>query len=120
MQRFLEAGYALGRLAFGAGLLTAPERLGGVLLGERIGNPDVRMSFRFYGTRDVVLGLGTLGAVVAEGEVAPWLLAGIASDVLDSALQLAEWSELPPDKRLPGLLAALAAAGAGAALLARR
>jgi hypothetical protein len=120
MQRFLVAGYALGRLAFGTALVTAPERLGGLMLGERIGHPDVRVLLRFYGTRDVVLGLGTLGAVAGEREVVPWLLAGVASDMLDSALQLAEWSDLPPDRRLPGLLVALAAAGTGAALAARR
>jgi hypothetical protein len=50
----------------------------------------------------------------------PRLAAGVASDGLDTAIQLREWSDLPADKRLPGVLAALAAAGAGAFLLARR
>lgn len=120
MQVALEAVYGLGRLAFGAGLMAAPGQLGGVLIGDEAREPAVRIGLRTYGTRDVVLGLGTLRAVAGRGDVAPWLLAGIASDVLDSAVQLGEWPHLPPDKRLPGILMALGATGAGIALLARR
>ena len=116
----LEAVYGFGRLAFGAGVMAAPEEVGGVLLGDQAREPAVRIGLRIYGTRDVVLGLGTLRAVADRGDVAAWLVAGIASDVLDAAVQLREWSDLPPEKRLPGLLMALGAAGAGVALLARR
>lgn len=116
----LETVYGLGRLAFGAGLMAAPEKLGAVLIGDEARQPAVRIGFRIYGTRDVVLGLGTLRAVATEGDVASWLAAGIASDVLDTVVQLREWSDLPPSKRLPGVLSALGAAGAGVALLARR
>jgi hypothetical protein len=120
MQRTLETLYGLGRLAFGAGLLAAPEGLGRVLLGEQASEPAVRASFRFYGTRDAVLGLGTLRAVTGGGDVGAWLTAGIASDVLDVAVQLVEWADLEPEKRVPGVLAAAGAAGVGVALLARR
>lgn len=120
MQRSLETTYALGRLAFGAAGLAAPKALGGVLVGKWVHVPLVRISFRFYGTRDVVLGLGTLRAVAGGEPVGTWLAAGIASDLLDAAIQLREWSDLPPDKRVPGVLAALGAAGAGALVLAGR
>ena len=120
MQRPLEISYGLGRLAFGAGLLAAPTALGRVLLGEQAGEPAVRGMFRFYGTRDTVLGLGTLRAASGGGDVGAWLTAGIASDFLDAGVMLAEWSDLPPEKRLPGIAAALGAAAAGIALLARR
>jgi hypothetical protein len=120
MQGALETVYGLGRLTFGAGLMTTPRELGGLLLGDEARDPSVRIALRTYGTRDVVLGLGTLRAVAGRGDVAAWLAAGIASDVLDTAVQLAEWSDLPPDKRLPGILMALGAAGTGIALLARR
>jgi hypothetical protein len=53
------------------------------------------------------------------GDVHSWLGAGIASDLLDTAV-LAEWKDLPANKRVPGVLTAMGAAGAGAALLARR
>ena len=115
-----EAAYGFGRLGFGVGLMAAPEAVGGVLLGDEAREPAVRIALRTYGTRDVVLGLGTLRAVAGKGGVAAWLTAGVASDLLDTVVQLGEWSDLPPKKRLPGVLLALGAAGAGAALLARR
>ena len=76
----LETVYGLGRLAFGAGLMAAPEKLGAVLIGDEAREPAVRIGFRIYGTRDVVLGLGTLRAVAGQGDVASWLVAGIASE----------------------------------------
>ncbi len=116
----LELISGLGRVAFGAGLMAAPGPVGSLLVGGEAREPAVRVGLRTYGTRDVVLGVGTLSAVAGRGDVAPWLLAGIASDVLDAAIQLGEWSHIPADKRLPGVLSALGAAGAGVALLARR
>ena len=119
MQAVLETIYGLGRLAFGAGLLAAPSKVGGLLLGEQ---PDsaARIALRSYGTRDVVLGLGLLQAVAGEGDTRPWLAASVASDALDTVVQLGEWSDLPPDRRLLGVLAALGAGGTGAVLLVRR
>ena len=120
MQRALEAVYGMGRLAFGGGLIAAPRQLGGVLLGDEAREPAVRIALRTYGTRDVVLGLGTLRSVAREGHGGDWLLAGVTSDLLDAGVQLGEWSDLPPEKRLLGVLMALGSAGAGMALLARR
>jgi hypothetical protein len=74
---------------------------------------------RFYGTRDVALGLGALRAATGGGDVAPWLAAGVLSDALDATVLLAEWETLPQGKRLPGVLAALGAGAAGIALLTR-
>ena len=80
----------------------------------------VRIALRLYGTRDVVLGLGTLRAGTTGEDIRGWLAAGVASDVLDTAIQLLEWDDIPQDKRLPGVLAAVGGAIAGIALLARR
>jgi hypothetical protein len=113
------AVYGLGRLTFGAALMSAPSGFGRMLVGDEAREPAVRIGLRTYGTRDVVLGLGTLSAVAARNDVTPWLAAGVASDVLDAAAQAAEWSDLPPDKRLAGVLAAMASAGVGIALLVR-
>jgi hypothetical protein len=120
VQRSLETIYALGRLGFGAAGLAAPNTLGRLLVGKYVHIPLVRIGFRLYGTRDVVLGLGTLRAVGNGDGVGTWLAAGVASDLLDAAIQLREWSDLPSDRRLPGVLAALGAAGAGGLLLAGR
>jgi len=91
-----------------------------VLVGKAARKPMTRTMFRFYGTRDVVLGLGTLRAAAGDGDVAPWVAGGIASDVLDATVMATEWTALPAGKRVPGLLTALGAGAVGVALLARR
>ena len=120
MQRSLDAVYGLGRLAFGAALMASPSGFGSLLVGEAARTPDTRISLRLYGTRDVVLGLGALRAVAGGGDPAPWVVTGVMSDALDTAVQLREWEDIPPDRRVSGVLAAMAAAGAGVYVLARR
>jgi hypothetical protein len=88
-----------------------------VLVGDDARQPAVRATLRIYGSRDTVLGLGTLRAVYSRGDVPAWLAAGVASDLLDAGVQAREWESLPPDKRLAGTLLALGAAAAGAAML---
>jgi hypothetical protein len=100
--------------------MAAPAAVGEVLQGRDARKPPVRMMFRFYGTRDIALGLGTLRAAASGGDVRPWLAAGVVSDALDATAMLTEWDVIPEAKRVPGLLAALGAGVAGAALLARR
>jgi hypothetical protein len=112
--------YGLGRLAFGAALLAAPVPVGRLLAGGEAERPMMRVAFRSYGTRDTVLGLCTLRAALRGGDVAPWLAAGITADVLDAGLQIAEWDDLPPGKRVAGVAAAAGAAAIGVALLASR
>jgi hypothetical protein len=97
--------------------VAAPGALGNVLIGPEARTPTAMRLFRFYGTRDVALGLGTLWTAFRGGDVQPWLGAGVASDLLDTAV-LAEWRDLPAGKRVPGILTAMGAAGMGAALLA--
>ena len=113
------AAYGLGRLAFGAGLIGAPRQFGAVLLGDEAEHPTVRISLRVYGTRDLLLGIGALATLARRGNARPWVAAGVAADVLDTAIQLGEWDDMPADKRLLGVLSAVGAAVGGAALLAR-
>jgi hypothetical protein len=119
VKRPLETVYGLGRLAFGATLLVAPGPAGTLLTGKRARKPAVRAMFRFYGTRDTALGLGTLRAASADGDTDGWIAAGIVSDVLDAAVMLAERDTIDEDKFVPGLVAALGTAAVGLALLAR-
>jgi hypothetical protein len=120
VQRSVESIYGLSRLAFGAAVLVAPTGLGRILIGKHARKPAVRTTFRFYGTRDTVLGLGTLRAAAGGGDTDGWITAGVLADLLDVGVQLVEWSDIPPDKRVPGIAAAAAAAAAGMALLASR
>ena len=93
---------------------------GRLLVAERAADPAVRAALRSYGTRDVVLSLGTLRAFGSGGDVQAWIAAGVAADVLDTAVQAAEWYDLPADRRAGGVAAALVAAEGGIALLASR
>ena len=99
--------------------MAAPAAAGNVLLGHDARKPAPRTLLRFYGTRDVLLGLGTLRAS-SSGDARGWVAAGIGADVLDAGVMLTEWSDIPADKRVPGLVSALGAAALGAVLLARR
>ena len=119
MQRQLEMLYGMSRLAFGAGLIAAPGEMGSLLLDKRAQKPAVRIFARSYGTRDTVTGIGMLAAVATGSDTRPWLAAAVLSDLLDVAIQVSEWDELPPEKRLPGIGSALGAGLVGLALLAR-
>ena len=120
MDRTLALVYGLGRLAFGAGLLARPEGIGNLFLGRDARRDSTRATLRLYGTRDTLLGLGTIRAAVKESDVSGWLAAGVGADILDAAVQAVEWDDLPKDKRIPGVAAAVGAAAAGLAILARR
>ena len=100
-------------------MIGAPTGFGRLLAGEDASQPAVRTGLRAYGTRDVVLGLGTLRAVVTGSDVSPWLAAGVTADLLDTAVQAADWQHLPADRRVGGVAAAVAAATVGVALIAR-
>ena len=116
MTQWKAALYGLGRLTFGGGLIAAPGRIGTLLMGDQAAQSEVRVALRAYGTRDTVLGLGTLAAL-RRGDVAPWIAAGITSDVLDAALQATDWQHLPPGRRGAGVATAAASAAVGIALL---
>jgi len=119
MRRAEQAVYGLARLGFGAALMSRPDRFGALLVGDEAREPSVRAGLRAYGTRDTVLGLATLRAVLSGSDVRPWVAAGIASDMLDTLAQVTDWADLPADRRVGGVAAAVASAAVGVALLAR-
>jgi hypothetical protein len=111
--------YAIGRLAFGGAALLAPAAFGRLLAGEGAATPDATAFLRGIGGREIGLGLGLLRAVREGSPVSSWLAAGVLFDAGDMAGMAGAWSQLAPDKRLPGFVSAAAAAAAGAVLLAR-
>lgn len=118
MSRLL-AGYAAGRLAFGAAAMLAPATVAELLVGPD-GRADApRTLMGNFGTRDVLLGAGLAHALATGGPARPWLAAGFGADVLDTAVQIRERDAIPPDKLAPGLAFAGIAAVAGAVLLRR-
>jgi hypothetical protein len=109
--------YAIGRLAFGAAALLAPKATGRILAGEGGATPDATVFLRGIGGREIGLGLGLLRAAREGSPVSPWLAAGVLFDAGDMAGMAGAWSQMVPEKRVPGLLSAAGAAVAGAALL---
>ena len=107
--------FALGRIAFGAGLLAAPERVAAGWLPGDAGRPGTRVAVRGLGARDVALAAG----VVAAKRKRPWLVACLACDLADIAATLAAGDALPARARWGTVALAGSAAIAGAALTAR-
>ena len=114
----LIASFALGRIAFGLGLIAAPERVARGWIGDDAGRPAVKVAVRGLGARDVALSAGALAAAAGRGSARPWLLAAIACDCVDVAATLAAGDAVPQRARVGTVLLAGGSAAAGAALAA--
>ena len=111
--------FALGRLAFGAGLLAAPGRAASGWLGKDAQRPPVKIAIRAVGGRDVALSLGALATIADADALRVWLAAAILSDLGDVAATLATPSgALPGNARWGTVALGGGSALAGAALLA--
>ena len=95
--RTLTGLFALGRLAFGAGLLARPDRLASGWVGDDARRGGVKILTRAVGVRDVALSLGTLATLSEPAALRPWLAAAVLADVGDTASTLAA-----PAAALPG------------------
>lgn len=105
---------AVGRIAVGAALLAAPERVLTPWIGRDGGAEGVKVIGTALGVRDLAIGAGQLSALLRDDAAGGWLRAGAASDLVDLAATLRAREHLP---RLgvvgTGLMAATgAAAGA--------
>ncbi len=107
--------FALGRIAFGAGLLAAPDRVAAGWLPGDAARPGTQVAVRGLGARDVALAAG----VVAAKHKRPWLIACLACDLADIAATLAAGEALPARARWGTVALAGAAAAVGAVLIAR-
>jgi hypothetical protein len=113
--RSLIAAFALGRIAFGAGLILAPERVARGWIGDDAGRRAAQVAVRGLGARDIALSAGALLSAGGDG-TRTWLLATAASDCVDVAATLAAGDALPERARLGTVLLAGGSALAGVAL----
>lgn len=90
-------GVMVLRIAYGAALIAAPERLARRWLGPDAGRPPAQVPLRALGMREVLLHAGGLATAMRGGDVRPWLAASIAGDLTDIAVTLAGRDGLPPD-----------------------
>jgi hypothetical protein len=106
------------RLAYGVGLMAAPERITGAWLGPAASTGPVQVPVRGLGAREAILHAAALAAALAERPLRPWLAASIAGDLTDIAATAIARSQLPPGVVGKTLAVAGGSALASAALAA--
>ena len=111
--------FALGRIAFGAGLIVAPHKVASGWLGADAQRPPTQVAVRGLGARDVALAAGVVLAARDGAALRPWLVGCLVCDLADIASTLAAGSALPARARWGTVALAGSAAIAGAALTAR-
>jgi hypothetical protein len=89
------AAASLGRAAFGAAFLVAPEQAGTRWLGPVAEDERVGILLRAVGGRDVAIGMGAARAVAKGSDARAWLAASAACDAIDAAATLAARGDLP-------------------------
>ena len=102
------------RIAYGAALIAAPERLTRKWLGDTAERAGGRVALRALGAREVLLHSGALSAVLAGDTALPWLAASFGGDLTDIAATVAERQGLPDNSAR----ATAAVAGVSALLMA--
>jgi hypothetical protein len=92
--RTLARAQALGRIAFGAGLVLAPAAVAGAWVGEPADRPGGRVLAIAMGARDLAIGVGTFRAV-GRGGASSWLRAGMLADAADLVATLRSRDDIP-------------------------
>lgn len=82
--RTVAAALALGRVALGAALIVAPERIARSWIGPAGTERSVEVMARAVGIRDVAIGVGGAAALLSKsGSARDWMLAAAAADTGD-------------------------------------
>ncbi len=100
------------RVAYGAGLILAPERLAQRWLGSAAGLPPTQVPLRGMGAREIVVHGAAIAAVLQDAPLRPFLAASIAGDLADVVATVAGRRGLPD-----GAAPATVAVAGGSALL---
>ena len=117
--RNLTAAFALGRLAFGAGLIASPEKVASGWLGADAQRGPVRIAVRGLGARDIALSAGALATLRDTDALRLWLAGGVLSDLCDVlATLVTPGGVLPGNARWGTVALGGGSALAGAALIA--
>ena len=111
-------GFALGRIAFGAALIAAPDRVASRWVGPDAGRPGAGVAIRALGARDIALAAGAALSAQRGEPTRPWLIGCAACDLCDLAATLAAGDALPARGRWGTAALAGGAAAFGIALAA--
>jgi hypothetical protein len=113
--------YAVGRLAYSAGLVFAPARLAAGWIGRQEATTTAaQIGLRGLAARDAALSLGIIVAELRGRSPRPWLALCALGDLADVAATIvAPPGDLPPNSRLGTIALAGSSALVGVALAAR-
>jgi hypothetical protein len=100
------------RIAYGAVMVVAPQKIGRRWLGSPADEPGGRVALRAVGGREIAVHGIALVALLRGAPVWPWLVASIGGDLTDVASTVAAGDGLPD-----GSVRATLATGGGSALL---
>jgi hypothetical protein len=100
------------RVAYGAGLIAAPERLARRWLGPGAGAPPTQVPLRGLGAREIVVHGAAIAAALGHRPLRPFLAASVAGDLADILATVAGRRGLPE-----GAARATLAVAGGSALL---
>jgi hypothetical protein len=100
------------RVAYGVGLVAAPERLGAGWIGASASTKAGQVPLRALGAREAAFHGAALIALVRDEPLRRWLMASITGDLTDVISTIAARREMPG--KAPVLTVAL---GGGAAVL---
>lgn len=91
--------FALARIAFGAGLIVAPQRVASGWLPGDAERAPTQVAIRGLGARDVALAGGLVLAARRGAGLRPWLAGCVACDLADIASTLGAGDALPARSR---------------------
>jgi hypothetical protein len=91
VSRFIGAG----RIAFGALMLVAPDRVGGSWLGEAGTTPAAQVALRAVGIRDAVIGMAQIHTAGDPDRGYRWARTASIGDAVDAAATFAAARSLP-------------------------
>jgi hypothetical protein len=111
--RQLARAVAAGRLAVGVAMLAAPRTMARNWAGPGAADRSVSLLTRALGAREIALGAGVIVALDRGEPARRWVLAGVASDVVDASAALLGLRALGARRALPTVVVATAAAVAG-------
>jgi hypothetical protein len=83
------------RIAYGAGLIAAPSRLGRRWLGPAANAAPTQVPLGALGAREIILHSGAMIAAVRGAPLRPWVAGSIVGDLSDLAATVAGRGELP-------------------------
>lgn len=115
--RLLTRLLACGRVGIGLALFAAPRTAARTWLGHEVSSSTGLLA-RGLGARDLAIGVGQLVALDDGRDVGPWLDAGVAADLADTAAVLMAREDLAP--RTVASTAVVASGAAVAGLVLKR